>query len=146
MAANKINFKIITPEKTVYEDEVDQATLPVADGEVTILPNHRSYIAALKAGELMVKKDGQEINLAVAGGFIEFAKNTLVVLADRAERAEDIDLQRAEEARKRAEELKKEKISADSEEYARVAALIEKEMARIKVAKKHHTRTGIKID
>lgn len=141
----RIKFKIITPEKTVYEDEVDQATLPVENGEVTILPNHRNYIAALRAGEAMVKKDGQEIHLAVAGGFIEFAKNNLVVLADRAERAEEIDLKRAEEARARAEELKKEKIT-DSEEYARVAAMVEKEMARIKVAKKHHTRHGMKID
>lgn len=140
-----IKFKIITPEKTVFEDSVDQATLPVMEGEVTILPNHRSYIAALQAGELMVKKDGQEIHLAVAGGFLEFAKNNLVVLADRAERAEDIDLQRAEEARKKAEELQKEKIT-DSEEYARVAALVEKEMARIKVAKKHRTRHNINIE
>ncbi len=143
---NKIHFKIVTPEKTVFEEEIDQATLPVTDGEVTILPGHRNYIASFKAGEIMLKKGGQEIHLATAGGFLEFAKNTLVVLADRAERAEDIDLSRAEEARKRAEELKKEAITADETEYARIAALIEKEAARIKVARKHHTRTGIKID
>lgn len=145
MSDQKIQFKIITPEKTVYEDAVDQATLSVVEGEVTILPNHRSYIAALKAGEIIIKRDGKEESLAVAGGFIEFDKNNLVILADRAERAEDIDLKRAEEARQRAENLKKEKIT-DSAEYARVAALIEKEMARIRVAKKHHTRKGMKID
>lgn len=145
MSSQKINFKIITPEKTVYEDSVEQVTLPVADGEVTILPNHRSYIAALKAGEMMLKKNGEEIHLAVAGGFLEFNKNNLTVLADRAERAEEIDLQRAEAARKRAEELKKEKIT-DSAEYARVAALLEKEMARIRVARKHHTRHNIKTN
>lgn len=145
MSSQKINFKIITPEKTVYEDSVEQVTLPVADGEVTILPNHRSYIAALKAGEMMLKKNGEEIHLAVAGGFLEFNKNNLTVLADRAERAEEIDLQRAEAARKRAEELKKEKIT-DSAEYARVAALLEKEMARIRVARKHHTRKGMNIN
>lgn len=146
MSEQKIKFKIVTPEKTVFEDEVEQATLPVTDGEVTILPNHRSYIASLKAGEVMVRKDGQEINLATAGGFVEFDKNVLIVLADRAERAEEIDLVRAEEARKRAEELKKEALSADETEYARIAALIEKETARIRVAKKHHTRHGVKID
>lgn len=143
--SSRIKFKIITPEKIVFEDEVDQATLPVVNGEVTILPNHRSYIAALRAGEVMVKKDGQDVHMAVAGGFIEFDKNSLVVLADRAERAEDIDLKRAEEARQRAEDLKKEKIT-DSEEYARVAAMVEKELARIKVARKHYTKSGIKID
>ena len=143
---SKIKFRIVTPEKTVFEQEIDQATLPVTDGEVTILPNHRNYIASLKAGEIMLKAEGKEILMATAGGFIEFANNTLVVLADRAEKAEDIDIKRAEEARKRAEELKKEKVSMDDMEYAKVAAAIEKENARIKVARKHHTRHNIKID
>ncbi|MEK7598247.1 MAG: F0F1 ATP synthase subunit epsilon [Patescibacteria group bacterium] len=146
MATEKIKFKIITPERTVFEDEVDQATLPVTDGEVTILPNHWSYIASLKAGEIMLKKDGKEIEMAISGGFIEFDKNNLVVLADTAEHAEEIDLKRAEEARIRAEELKKEKVITDEGEFARVAAAVEKEMARIKVAKKHRTRREIKID
>jgi len=84
----KIKFKIVTPEKTVYESEIDQATLPVADGEVTILPNHRSYIAALKAGKICLNKEGEEIVMATSGGFIEFNDNNLVVLADTAERAE----------------------------------------------------------
>jgi len=143
---DKIKFKIVTPEKTVFEEEIDQATLPVTDGEVTILPNHRPYIASLKAGEMCVRKDKEDIYLAVSGGFIEFNQNNLVVLADTAERAEEIDVTRAEEARKRAEELKKEKISLGDEEYARVAALVEKEMVRIKVGGRHHTRHGIKIN
>lgn len=142
----KINFRIITPERTVFEDEIDQITLKVMDGEVTILPNHRSYVATLKAGEIILKKEGKEISLSAAGGFLEFDKNNLVILADRAERAEEIDLKRAEEARIRAEELKKEKISTDDEEYARVVAMVEKEAARIKVAKKHRTRHGMHID
>jgi len=143
---NKIKFKIVTPERTVFEDEVDQATLPVSDGEVTILPNHRSYIASLKAGEIMVKKDGKEIDMAVSGGFIEFDKNNLVVLADTAEHAEEIDLKRAEEARIRAEDLKKEKVIMDESEFARVAAAVEKEIARIRVAKKHRTKRGLQIN
>lgn len=142
----RIKFKIVTPERTVFEDEVDQATLPVTDGEVTILPNHRSYIASLKAGEVMLKKEGKEISLATAGGFLEFNQNVLVVLADRAERAEEIDVARAEEARKRAEELKKQKVTMDEADYARVAAAIDKEMARIRVARKHHTKKGIQIN
>lgn len=145
MIAPKIHFKIVTPERTVYESDVDQATLPVSDGQVTILPDHRSYIASLKAGELVIKENEKEIDMAVSGGFIEFDKNNLVVLADTAERAEEIDLKRAEEARKRAEEVKKEKI-VDEAEFARVAAAIEKETARIRLAKKHRTKSGIKID
>ncbi len=140
-----IKFKIVTPEKTVYESEIDQATLPVANGEVTILPNHRSYIASLKPGEIMLKKSGQESGFSVSGGFIEFNHNNLIVLADTAERAEEIDVKRAEDARKRAEDIKNQRISIDETEYARVAAAIEKEMARIRVAKKHHTKKGINI-
>ena len=83
----KIKFKIVTPERTVYESEVDQATLPVADGEVTILPNHRSYIAALKAGEIILKNNCEEVSMVTSGGFIEFNNNALVVLADTAEHA-----------------------------------------------------------
>lgn len=146
MSEKMIKFKIVTPEKTVYESEVDQATLPVLDGQVTILPNHRSYIAALKPGEIMIKVGGDEILMATSGGFIEFQNNTLVVLADTAEAAEEIDVKRAEEARKRAEELKKEKVSMDEMEYAKVSASIEKESARIRVARRHRTKGGIKID
>jgi F-type H+-transporting ATPase subunit epsilon len=118
----------------------------VADGEVTILPDHRSYIASLKAGEIVLKSGGKENLLVTSGGFIEFNNNTLIVLADTAEAAAEIDVTRAEEARKRAEELKKGKITMDEMEYARVAAAIEKETARLKVARKHRSRHGIKID
>jgi len=144
--SDKIKFKIVTPEKTVIEEEVDQVTLPVTDGEVTIMPGHRSYIASLKPGEICAKNVGQDFCLAVSGGFIEFNNNNLVVLADTAERAEEIDVTRAEEARQRAEDLKKEKISMDDGEYARVAALVEKEMVRVKVGGRHHTKHGMKIN
>ncbi len=139
-----IKFKIVTPEKTVLEEEIYQVTLPVLEGEVTILPNHIPYIGALVSGEIVLRKtaDGEEINLATSGGFVEFHDNMLVILADTAERAEEIDLARAEEARKRALELKKERVTMDDEEYARTAALIEKEFARVKVARKHHSRRG----
>lgn len=142
----RIKFKIVTPERTVHESEIDQATLPVLDGQVTILPGHRSYIAALKAGEIMVKEDGKDLFLATSGGFVEFNANTLVILADTAEHAEEIDLKRAEEARERAEKLKEEKVSMGEMEYAKVAAAIEKELARVRVAKKHRTKRGMKIE
>ncbi|EKE25291.1 MAG: hypothetical protein ACD_5C00222G0001 [uncultured bacterium] len=146
MATAKIKFKIVTPERTLFESEVDQATLPVSDGQVTIMPGHRSYIASLKAGEIMLKDDGKEALMVVSSGFIEFNGNKLVVLADTAESAGEIDLKRAEEARQRAEDLKKEKVSMSEMEYARVAAAIEKEMARIRVAKKHHSKSRMKLE
>ena len=146
MSEQKIKFKIETPEKTVYENEVDSATLPVVNGQVTIMPNHRSYIASIKPGEIILRKGQEEIDLAISGGFIEFNNNILVVLADTAEIATEIDVERAEEARKRAEDLKKQKVTMGEIEYARVAAAIEKEMARLRVAKKHHTKRKMNID
>ena len=150
MSNQLIKFKIITPERTVFESEATQVTLPVTEGEVTILANHRPYIASLEGGEIILKKhfaDGEgENSLFVSGGFIEFNKNILTVLADTAERAEEIDLKLAEEARARAEELKKNRINMDENEYARVAAALQREMARVRVARKHYSRQGMKLD
>jgi F-type H+-transporting ATPase subunit epsilon len=144
--ANKIKIKIVTPERTVFEEEIDQITLPVTDGQVTILPDHTSYIASLKAGEIYFKKDGKETDIATSGGFVEFDKNNLVVLADSADRAEEIDIEAAEKAKKRAEELMKTRETMDDEEYARVAAAIERESAKIKLARKHRTKRGMEIE
>lgn len=141
-----IAFKIVTPESTVYENRIDQVTLPVVSGQVTILPGHRSYIAVLKAGELLLKKGSEEIHIATSGGFAEFNDGVLIILADTAEHAADIDLKRAEEARARAEAIKHEQVAMSESEYAKVAAAIEKEVVRIRVAKKHHTKHLITID
>lgn len=142
-----MNFllKIITPDKVVLEEEIFQATLPVEEGDVTVLPNHVPYIGTLRAGEIVVRKTdgGAEASLATSGGFVEFHENLLTVLADTAERAEEIDIARAEEARVRAEEAKASRGAMDDEEFARTAAALEKELARIKVARKHHTRHGM---
>lgn len=143
-----IKLKVVTPEKTVIEQDVYQATLPILHGEVTILPEHMPYIGALVAGEIVlrVEQGGEETSLATSGGFVEFHDNVLSILADTAERAEEIDLARAEEAKKRAEALKKERIGMDDEEYARTAAALEKELARVKVARRHHTRHGLSMN
>lgn len=142
----RIKFKIVTPEKTVYEDAIDQLTLPTAEGEITVLPNHIPLISVLASGELVAKKNGEEIAMAVSGGMAEVRKNEITILADTAERAEEIDLARAEEARLRAEKLKEEKIRVDETEYATAAAILEKNLARIRVARKHLTKRGMKIE
>lgn len=142
----KIKFKIVTPERTVFEDEIDQATLPTAEGEISVLPGHIPLISILKAGDLVIKKGGEETDIAVSSGMIEVQKNQITVLADTAERAEEIDLTRAEEARKRAEDLKEERIQLDEAQYATAAAILEKNLARIRVAKKHLTRRGMKLE
>lgn len=140
-----IKFKIVTPEKTVYEDEIDQVTLPTKEGEITVLPNHIPLISVLVSGELVAKKGGEEIAMAVSGGMVEVRKNEITILADTAERAEEIDITRAEEARQRAEKLKEERIQTDEAQYATAAAILEKNLARIKVARKHLTRRNINL-
>lgn len=141
--SNQISIKIVTPERTVCEDRADSVSLPTPDGQITVLPKHMSYISILAPGEMIVRKGEREISMAVSGGFVEFNKDTLVVLADTAERAEELDVRRAEEAKKRAEELKKQVFAADETEYAQVAAAVEKELARVRVARKHHSKKGI---
>ncbi|KKS66819.1 MAG: ATP synthase epsilon chain [Parcubacteria group bacterium GW2011_GWC2_42_6] len=131
-----IKFEIITPEREVLKDEIDQITVPTKDGEITILPGHIPLVAALKPGEIRAKKNGEEILMAVSGGFIEVLKNKVVILADTAERAEEIDVLRAEEARKRAAELKDKKVF-DRTEFATLQGKMEKELARLKVARRH---------
>jgi F-type H+-transporting ATPase subunit epsilon len=138
-----LTLKLVTPERLVASMEASAVTLPIADGDVTILPEHTPYIGALKAGEVIVHlADGREESLAVSGGFVEFDSGMLSILADTAERAEEIDIERAEAARTLAETIQLRQESMSEEEYARVAAAIEKEMIRIKVVRKHHNRVG----
>lgn len=134
-----IKLKIVTPEKTVYEDEIDQITLPTSSGEITVLPNHLALVSSLRPGEILIKKGGEEIPLATAGGFIEVAENSLTILADSAERPEEIDEAEAEEARQKAEELMKKRgeKTAEAIDYAGLTAKIERELARLKVARKY---------
>jgi len=141
----KIHFKIVTPERVVYESEIDQATLPTAQGIITILPNHISLVGVLKPGELMIKKGKEEIAMAVSGGMIEVAKNKVIVLADTAEHASEIDEQRAQEAKDRASKLMSEK-NREEVDYTGLAIQIEKELARLKVARRHKGRAPFQMN
>ena len=145
----KIKFKIATPERVVYEDEVDQVTLPTKMGEITVLPNHLPLVSSLAPGEILIKKAAQVVPLAVSGGFIEFAENKLVVLADTAERVEEIDEERAEAARERVKDILEKKEAAEQVDFTALAAKMEKELARLKVARKYkdiRRRPQIKIE
>jgi F-type H+-transporting ATPase subunit epsilon len=133
----KIKFKIATPERVVYEDTVDQITLPTKLGEITILPNHIPLVSFLVPGEVLIKKGNDEIPLAVSGGFIEFAENKLTILADTAERAEELEETKIEEARKNVEELLAKKQDMDDVVYAGLAVQMERELARLKVVRKY---------
>lgn len=138
--SDKIAFEITTPEGVVYKESIDQITIPTTSGEITILPHHIPLVAALKAGEMIIKQGNQETALACSGGFLEvLPKNRVVVLADNAERAEHINLERAEAARARAVELLQQKHVEDVD-YVSLQAKLERELARIRVARKHHSK------
>jgi len=133
--AIKLKFEIITPERVVLKDEVDQITIPTAEGEITILPNHIPLIAVLRPGEIVAKKDKEEIAMSCSGGFIEVTGDKVRILADTAEKAEELVEEEIEKARERAQKILEEK-HVDAEKYADAAAAMERELARLKVARK----------
>lgn len=135
-----MKFKIITPERVVFEDEVDEATLPTTEGEITVLPHHIPLVTLSKAGVIRLKKGSKEEFLAVSGGYIEVEPGSrLTVLADTAERAEELDIKKIEEAHERARKIMEEKIHTDDVAYASAAVALERELARLKVIHKHRT-------
>ena len=110
--------------------------LPTTKGEIGVLPNHLPLVSLLQAGEIRIKKGNEETSLAVSSGYIEVQKNKVTVLADSAERAEEIDMERAEDGRKKAEELMKSKDAAEGVDYTALVAKMEKELARLRIGKK----------
>ncbi|MEA2006943.1 MAG: ATP synthase F1 subunit epsilon [Patescibacteria group bacterium] len=137
-----IKLKITTPERIVFEGEARQVTLPTQMGEITILPDHVPIISNIKAGIVEAQQEKKIVPMAISGGFLEFHGNELTILADTAERAEEIGLERAEKARKMAEKMKQDKQkNIDETQYASVVSQIEKQLARIKVVKKYTPRS-----
>lgn len=133
-----INFEIVTPEKVVLREQVIGVTVPTESGEITILPGHIPLISVLKPGVIELHKpDGQDKEiLAVSGGFIEVLEGKVVILANTAEIAKELDEERIKEARRRAEELKKQTVNKDEVLFAEAAAMLEKELARSKAIRR----------
>ena len=104
-----IKLEIVTAEGLLYSDDVDLVSAPGVMGTLGILPKHTPLLTVLEAGELRFTKEGEEESFAVSGGFVEVQPDRVIVLADTAEHAEEIDLERAEAARQRAEKLLKER-------------------------------------
>jgi len=140
-----IKFEIVTPERTVLKQEILQITVPTMSGEITVLPDHIPLVSILKPGVIEVKTADNNLEImSVSGGFIEVMKDKIVILADSAERAEEIDEKKVEEARLRAEEAKKNAKSVDDVEFARISAQIEKELARLNAVNKWRRLKGAK--
>ncbi|MDP3998081.1 MAG: F0F1 ATP synthase subunit epsilon [bacterium] len=134
---SQLHLEIITPERIVYSDEVDMVVVPGIEGELGILPQHTPLFTQIKPGEIKIKKGNQELFLAVTGGFLDVAPgNKVSILADYAVRSEEVEIARAEEARKRAEQLMKEKKSREDVIYAE--AELRKAILELKVARRKH--------
>lgn len=132
-----IKFEIVTPERTVLKEEIQQVSVPTRQGEITILPNHIPLVATLQPGVIeIIKADNNRDVMSVSGGFIEVSKDKVVILADTAERAEEIDTDKAEEARKRAEDTIKDSRHFDQERFANISAQMAKELARTRAHKR----------
>jgi len=130
-----LHLEIVTPEARTYEGDVDSVVIPGAEGELGILPDHVGLMTQLEPGELRIVKGGEEIRLAVGGGFVEIGANKVSVLTDMAVKESEIDETAAEEAMLRAEEaMKNEKL--EGEEYAAVQAALQKSMAQLKVKRR----------
>ncbi len=133
----KLQVELVTAEGRVLSEEADFVRLPGLGGELGVLPQHIPLLTPLKTGEVMVRNDGHEERLYVSGGFLEVLPDRVVILADAAERAEDIDEARAEEARHRAQEL-----LAQDEGNAEAAAMLESALFRLRVADIRRRRHG----
>jgi F-type H+-transporting ATPase subunit epsilon len=136
-----IDFSITTPERLLVSEKVDSLTLPTEMGEITVLTNHIPLVANLVPGEIRYIMNGKDNFFAVSGGFIEVKEgNKVLVLADTAEFGQEIDLDRAEKAKAQAQKLMQESYT-DEKTFADAAAVLEKNLARLRVARKHRTHT-----
>ncbi len=129
-----ITCEIISQDRQVFSGEVDMVVAPGADGVMGILPHHVSLLSTLKVGELKVRRGADEEVFAVSGGLIEVRPDRIVVLADAAERADEIDVARAEEARRRAEAKLAATPATNSEAYLTAMAALRRSSLRLTVA------------
>ncbi len=135
-----IRLEIVTIERQVFSEDVDMVVAPGTEGVLGILPHHAPLMTGLKPGELVIKRKGQPDQLiAIGGGFMEVRPDQVTILADTAEHAAEIDVARAEEARKSAEELLKEKPT-DVAQAALIEQALRRAAVRLKVARRHRTR------
>jgi F-type H+-transporting ATPase subunit epsilon len=138
-----LNLRIITPERVVFEvDGVESVTLPGSEGELTVLPSHAPLMTELRPGALTFRQSGGEIDVALSGGFLEVRDDNVIVLADTAERSEEIDAARAEQARQQARERLATPGGEGTIDVAAALAALQRAEARIKVAERYRRRRG----
>jgi F-type H+-transporting ATPase subunit epsilon len=136
-----LKVDIVTAERLVYSEEgVDEVVAPGIEGELTVLPQHAPLLTMIKPGVMRIVKGSDDIDMAITGGFLEVREDHVTILADAAERAEEIDVVRAEEARRRAERSLAERES--KVELIEAAAELQRALIRLKAAERRRRRSG----
>lgn len=141
MPSNTFHIEIVSPEGMIFKDDVNQVTLPTPNGEITILPNHTSLFTKVLDGEVKIVKDSNEIYIVTTGGFLEVDRNKSTLLSDYAVEAKDIQVAKAEEARKRAQALLKEK--REKQDFVLVEKDLKKAILELKIAEKVRKRQRV---
>jgi F-type H+-transporting ATPase subunit epsilon len=136
-----LTLEIVTPERLAFEGEVDSVNCPGIEGELGILPHHAPLVSTLGIGELVIRRGGEEEFFAIAGGFLQVRPDKVVVMAETADMASEIDVQKAEEARRDAERALAEG-SEEPADLARARAALQRALLRIQVAERRRHREG----
>ena len=132
-----LQLEIVTPERLAYSDTVDAVVLPGAEGEMGVLPNHAPLLATLGVGELRIRKGGEEEFFAIAGGFVQVRPDKVVVMAETADMASEIDIERAQEARREAERALESGYS-EGADLSAARAQLQQALLRIRLAERRH--------
>ena len=132
-----IHLEIVTPERLAYSDEVDSVVLPGSEGELGVLPHHAPLVSTLGAGELRLRKGAIEESFAIVGGFVQVLPDKVVVMAETADMASEIDLEKAQEARRKAEQALEGGFVEGADLAAARASLLSA-LLRIRVAERRH--------
>jgi F-type H+-transporting ATPase subunit epsilon len=144
VASKQLKLKIVTPERLVLEGEVDQVSIPMTSGEITVLPDHIPLIGELASGDVVAVIDGEYVPMAVVGGFAEIKKvdgvTVVAILADFAEHVSELSEEKISEAKARAEELKKQIQDKEQVDFEHFEAELERSLTRVKIADKWKTR------
>src|SRR5262249_50702264 len=141
MAEGPIELTIVTPERAVVRDHVDELQIPGRDGYFGVLPGHAPLFSELKIGEVGYRKGNQWAYLAVAWGFVDVLPDQVRILAESAERAQEIDLERAKRAKERAEQRLRH--AGDDTNYDRASIALERALIRIQVGGKAHSNLSL---
>ena len=145
MSTKQLKLKIVTPERLILEEMVDQVSIPTTKGEITVLPDHIPLIALLASGDVVAFSNGEQIPMAIVGGFVEIKKDLsdvteVAILADFAEHVSELSDDKVEQAKARAEELKKLMENKEHVDFEHFEAELERSLTRVRIADKWRTR------